>query len=121
MTSNTISPPLSFTEVYLVLPFRTELGLGQTDLPAAARVNLGSPRITSPVTSHSVPTELASVTTVVLPVVWPSVLPTVLPTVVLTLGHQDAHHGQEERLVIPGLRFNIFLANSAKSLQCKPN
>lgn len=75
------------------------MGLGQADLPAAARVDLGAPRISSPVTSHSVPTKLASVVSVVLPVVWPPVLPPVLPTVVLTLGHQDAHHGQEERLV----------------------
>ena len=76
------------------------MGLGQADLPAAPRVDLGAPRITSPVTSHSVSTKLASVVlTVVLSVVWPPVLPPILPPVVLTLGHQDAHHGQEERLV----------------------
>ena len=91
------------------------MGLGQANLPAATRVDLSAPRITSPVTSHSVSTKLASVVlTVVLPVVWAPVLPPILPPVVLTLGHQDAHHGQEERLVFSRFMFKvvvIFLTN----------
>ena len=89
------------------------MGLGQADLPAAPWVDLGAPRITSPVTSHSVSTKLASVVlTVVLSVVWPPVLPPILPPVVLTLGHQDAHHGQEERLVFSRfIKEVIFLAS----------
>ena len=100
-------------KLYLLLPLGTELGLWQADLPAAPWVNLGATSITSPVTSHSVPTKLASVVSVVLPVVWSPVLPPVLPTVVLTLGHQDAHHEQEKRLVCSRFKVVVtFLTNS---------
>ena len=116
-------------KAHLLLPLRTELGLWQAHLAAAPRVHLRTPCITGPVTSHSVPTKLASVS-VVLPLVWSTVLPPILPPVVLTLGHQDAHHGQEERLVCSRIKV-VFgtdpmfskKPNSAKKVQFskKPN
>ena len=84
-------------KLYLLLPLGAELGLWQADLPAAPWVNLGATSITSPVTSHSVPTKHSSVS-VLLTLVRTPVLPPVRPPVVLTLGHQDADHSQEECL-----------------------
>ena len=99
-------------KLYLLLPLGAELGLWQADLPAAPWVNLGATSITSPVTSHSVPTKHSSVS-VLLTLVRTPVLPPVLPTVVLTLGHQDAHHEQEKRLVCSRFKVVVtFLTNS---------